>query len=163
MEATYILAQIWGGLLKLRPSVEVSPLAEVLAALLKVPVVSIVSQSDGFEPLAMKESDELFSGATLGDVLDEELGVFVEKGTVVLVEPRKFSGAEFVSGPELGRVLGNILVGLAAKEMAALSSVPKEKGSEAHSESELIEDRAEDCPALPYQALHGADSQSYLI
>ncbi len=125
METASILAQIWGQLLEVRPAEKASPLTEVLGALLKVPVVGIVSQSEVFEPTAMKESEELLPGATLGDVLHEELGLFIEQGAVVVLEPEKSANAVGVHGQDLGRALGRILVDLAERELTVLQGEGK--------------------------------------
>lgn len=128
METASILAQIWGQLLDVRSAEESSPLTEVLGALLKVPVVGLVSNSEVFEPAAMKENEELLPGATLGDVLHEELGLFIEPGAVVVLEPRR--SGESVSGLDLGRALGRILVDLAERELVALKSVGQPASSQ---------------------------------
>lgn len=128
METSSVLAQIWSDFLEAREDADVTPLAEVLGALLKVPVVGFVSKSDVFEPIAMFEHEELFPGATLGDVLDEEMGIFIESGAVVVFEPASFADSDSVSGQELGRVLGNILVKLAGRELKALSAAQVQPG-----------------------------------
>ncbi|WP_372886859.1 hypothetical protein [Shimia sp.] len=132
MKTESILAQIWGQMLELRPAGEGSPLTEVLGALLKVPVVALVSDSEVFEPVAMKECDDLLPGATLGDVLHEELGLFIEPGAVVVLEPRNGRGAAMVSGHDLGRSLGRILVDLAESELRALKKESRPRVSAAH-------------------------------
>jgi hypothetical protein len=60
------------------------------------------------------ESAELLPGASLGDVLAEELGIDIPHDAVVLIEPVASAEAEEISGHALGQQLGHILVELAS-------------------------------------------------
>lgn len=109
-----LLEQIWSDAIEVRAPDEMSPLARLLEALLTVPTVALVCHGGGTRPYAMMEGVDLLPGASLGDVLAEELGAYVPRDAVVLVEPVGFADAESVSGHELGQELGRILMELAS-------------------------------------------------
>jgi hypothetical protein len=75
----------------------------------------------------MMDGEELLPGATLGDVLDEELGLFLEPGTLVIIESEGFADAQNYSASELGGILGQILVGLAGMQPDVFLSDPVNK------------------------------------
>lgn len=113
MRAEALLEQIWGNAIELRAPDDMSPLARLLGALLTVPMVTLVAHADGDHPYARMESDELLSGASLGDILAEELGLDVPQDAVVLIEPVSFADAPSYSGTALGEALGRILADIA--------------------------------------------------
>lgn len=111
-EISGIVEHIWGGDLEQRALDDMSPLSKILCCLLERPVVGLTARSGLERPLAMLENDEVLGGTTLGDILDEELGLFVEEGALVVVEPLEFASASEYSGRELGDALGSLLVEL---------------------------------------------------
>jgi hypothetical protein len=118
-----VLGQIWSNLVEPRALQDMSPLAQVLEAVLKVPTAGLVALSGLAEPVAFFEGEELIPGASLGDVLYEEMGLDVTPGSVVLIEPEKFADADAYSGKEIGQYLGTILMDLAGHNAAVLESL----------------------------------------
>lgn len=114
MQKDRLLEQIWEGAITVRSPDGMSPLARLLGALLTVPLVTLVGEDGGARPLALMETDELLPGASLGDVLAEELGLDVPRDAVVLIEPVAFADARSFSGRALGEELGRILADIAA-------------------------------------------------
>ena len=114
MRKDRLLEQIWEGAVEVRSPDGMSPLARLLGALLTVPLVTLVAEDGGDQPIAMMETDELLPGAPLGDVLAEELGLDVPRDAVVLIEPAAFADARSYSGRALGEELGRILADIAA-------------------------------------------------
>lgn len=110
MERNGLIAQIWGGDLSLGNDQENSPLAGLLGSLMDVPVVTLVSDAEMLRPIAMMEETEVLHGASLGDVLAEEMGIEVAYGALVLIQPRDFAQSEDVTSKELGEVLGHIIL-----------------------------------------------------
>lgn len=108
-----LLKQIWGGLIEVRGPDDASPLARVLDVLLAVDTVSLVSKGGSTRPIAMMENVELMAGATLGDILVEELGIEVAKDAVILIEPQDMADADAFCGAELGQALSSVLVDVA--------------------------------------------------
>ena len=115
MTENKILEHIWSDAIELRASDRMSPLARILDAVVNIPTITLVSHLGNSHPVVFMESTELAFGATLGDILAEELGVQVPKGAVVLIESAEFADSKEYSGTELGQVLGNILLGLAGE------------------------------------------------
>lgn len=120
MQNNRLLEQIWGNAIELRDPDQMSPLARLLEALLTVPTVALVSYAAAERPLALMESAELLPGASLGDILAEEIGIDVPRDAVVLIEPAAFADAESFSGNALGQELGRILMELACAGAAPL-------------------------------------------
>ncbi len=114
MKECELLELIWGGAVASRGTNSMSPLARVLGALLVVPTIALVSSGDHHHPVAMVEGNELLPGATLGDILSEELGIHVPSGAIILIEPVVMADATEVSGADLGRDLGKILMSMAS-------------------------------------------------
>lgn len=114
MHEEILLEQIWGDAIECRAPSDMSPLAKLLSALLTVPTVALVSHAGGARAHALMESAELLPGASLGDVLAEELGIDIPHDAVVLIEPVASAEAEEISGHALGQQLGHILVELAS-------------------------------------------------
>lgn len=113
MKEDTLLEQIWGEALELRRPEDISPLARLLGALLTVPTITLVSHHGTVRPCAMMEGTELLPGASLGDILSEELGLDVPQDAVVLIEPVEFADAKEFSGTDLGQELGRILMDIA--------------------------------------------------
>jgi len=109
MQGDALLEQIWGEAVEERAADAMSPLARLLGALLTVPMVTLVAHAEGDRPYAMMEGHELLPGASLGDILAEELGLDVPQDAVVLIEPVGFADASSYSGSALGEELGRIL------------------------------------------------------
>lgn len=114
MKQNSLLEQIWSEAIELRQPGQMSPLAGLLGTLLTVPTVTLVSHGGAERPFAMMEGAELLPGASLGDILAEELGIDVPRDAVVLIEPAAFADAEEFSGSELGQKLGNVLMDIAS-------------------------------------------------
>ncbi|MGE4326594.1 MAG: hypothetical protein AB7E21_10860 [Pseudodonghicola sp.] len=114
MREERLLEQIWGDAIEYRAPADMSPLAKLLSALLTVPTVALVSHAGVARAHALMESAELLPGASLGDVLVEELGIDIPHDAVVLIEPVASAEAEEVSGNALGQDLGHILIELAS-------------------------------------------------
>jgi hypothetical protein len=131
MKECELLELIWSGAVASRDANSMSPLARVLDALLVVPTIALVSSGVHHHPVAMVEGNELLPGATLGDVLTEELGIHVPRDAIVLIEPVAMADATEVSGAGLGRDLGNILMSMASMP---LESVVRHPGSPAVSD-----------------------------
>ncbi len=113
MQRDKLLELIWSEAVELPVECETSPLSKILACLLERPVVGLLARNHLEQPVAMFESDDLFPGTSLSDVLEEELEIEVEDGALVIFEPSKFANAKTYSGRELGVMLGRILVDLA--------------------------------------------------
>jgi hypothetical protein len=108
MDGQELLSLIWS-------QHEVSPIAQVLEALLQQRTIGLVVEGGLGEVTAMSESEELMPHVTLGDVLAEEMGIYLAKGTLVVFEPSHLSYAVEFSGHELGQILGRVLLDLAEK------------------------------------------------
>ena len=113
MQTPSLLGQIWDGDIEQRKVEDMSPLGRVLGAFLSVPTVSLVATKGRTVPEALIEWIELMPGATLGDVLSEELGIHVPRGSVILIEPVDFCPSPEYFGKELGNTLGNVLIDIA--------------------------------------------------
>lgn len=132
MRVHNLLSQIWDGSIELRNNDELSPLARALSSLLTVPTVSLTTQSLTTEPEAIVEWTELMPGASLGDILYEELGFNVPRGAIILVEPRETTGSVHYQEENLSSTLGSILVSLAgslADNLAADSDLSSGKST----------------------------------
>ncbi len=114
MRNSALLEQIWSEMIEARQPEDMSPLARLLGALLSVPMITLVSRGAGDRPFALMEGDELLPGASLGDILAEELGMDVPRDAVVLIEPVAFADAQSFSGHALGEELGRVLTDIAA-------------------------------------------------
>lgn len=109
-----LLEQIWGEAVEYCAPADMSPLAKLLSALLTVPTVALVTHAGMARAHALMEDTELLPGASLGDVLAEELGVDIPHDAVVLIEPVESAEAEALSGSDLGQELGRLLMELAS-------------------------------------------------
>jgi hypothetical protein len=119
MNGRKLVELIWGGDMELREADSMSPLARLLDAFLVVPTITLVANAGLHRPVAMAEGDELMAGASLGDILAEELGIHIPSDAIVLIEPAAMADATEVSGTDLGRELGNILLSMAASPQRA--------------------------------------------
>ncbi|MDK3016731.1 hypothetical protein [Pseudodonghicola flavimaris] len=113
MQNETLLELIWSGAIESRNANGDSPLAGLLDALLTVPAIGLVGDLGDGRAHAFMESTELMPGVSLGDVLDQEMGLDVPQDAVVLIEPACSADAEVYSGNHLGQVLGGILMQLA--------------------------------------------------
>lgn len=109
-----LLELIWSEAIELRQPDQRSPLARLLTELVTVPAITLVAHGGADRPFAMMEGTELLPGASLGDILTEELGIDVPRDAVVLIEPSAFADAEVFSGSELGQQLGDVLTDIAS-------------------------------------------------
>jgi len=105
-----VIGQIWGGELSEDQEAKGAPLAGLLGSLMDVPVVTLSSEAKMQRPIAMMEETEVLPGATLGDVLAEELSIEVPFGALVLIQPKDFSKSQDLSGQKLGEILGHIIL-----------------------------------------------------
>lgn len=118
-----ILEHIWSGTLEQRTAAEFSPLARIFSSLLAAPTLCLTAQGAGKAPIASFGGQEVMPGASLADVLDQELGIEITDETIVLVEPREMSEAASYSGQELGQTLGALLVALSGQAQPAPDAV----------------------------------------
>lgn len=121
-----LLEQIWSDTLEERNARDGSPISHLLTSLLAAPVLLLVDKSGTAvsEPFIGYGGFEILPGASLADVLLEEMGIEIDETTVVLVEPKEQSGETRSSTDELGRVVGKILVELS--KMGSDTNVPSE-------------------------------------
>ncbi len=105
-----VIGQIWGGDLSEDGEQQGSPLAGLLGSLMDVPVVTLCSEAAMLRPIAMMEETEVLPGASLGDVLAEELSIEVPFGALVLIQPKGFAKSQDLSGQKLGEILGHIIL-----------------------------------------------------
>lgn len=110
MERHGLIAQIWGGDLTEDKDSMGSPLAGLLGSLMDVPVITLTSDATMQRPIAVMEETEVLPGASLGDVLSEELGIDVPYGVLVLIQPAGFAKSKDLSGQQLGEILGHIIL-----------------------------------------------------
>ena len=113
-----LLERIWSSEIVAVDVSNASPVSLMLNSLLAAPVVSFldISREDISEPFVCYGGYEILPGANLADVLLEELGVEVDEGSVILVEPRSHFNAAWDSADDLGRLVGRILVSLSKIE-----------------------------------------------
>lgn len=128
-----ILEHVWSGTIERRDVAELSPLAQILSSLLAAPTLCLITQAGkkGLKPFASYGGCEVMPGASLADVLDEELGIEISDETIVLVEPRAMSDADYYSGKELGQVLGSLLVDLSGLEQGQLTALADRTATQA--------------------------------
>gem|GEM_PF-4270135 len=110
VERNGLIAQIWGGDLSEGESLQGSPLAGLLESLMDVQVITLASDAEMKRPIAVMEETEILDGASLGDVLSEEMGIEVPYGALILVMPKDFSRSQDMSGQKLGEILGHIIL-----------------------------------------------------
>lgn len=113
VEHSGLIGQIWGGTLTVEAEQGASPLAAVLGSLMDVPVVTLASDVEKTRPFAVMEETEVLPGASLGDVLAEELSIDIPYGALVLVQPKDFTKAQDLSGQKLGEIIGHIILEMA--------------------------------------------------
>ena len=109
-----LLEHIWSDALEERSAQDGSPISHLLTSLLAAPVLFLVdkSVSASNEPFVGYGGLEILPGASLADVLLEEMGIEIDEKTIVLVEPKMQAGETRRSTEELGRIVGRILVEL---------------------------------------------------
>lgn len=127
MEGHELLSRIWSNQILPRQQGEVSPIAQVLEALLQQRTIGLIVAGELSDVIAMAESDEIMPQVTLGDVLAEEMGIYLDKGTLVVFEPSHLSYAVEFSGHELGQILGRVLLDLAGKKCCPALEVSDEQ------------------------------------
>lgn len=124
-----LLEQIWSGTLEERNAREGSAISHLLMSLLAAPVLPLVDKSAkaASEPFIGYGGFEILPGASLADVLLEEMGIEIDEKTIVLVEPKEQSGETRSSTDELGRMVGKILIELSrmGSGPGALSEPPR--------------------------------------
>lgn len=108
-----LLAQIWDGSVQFDHENQQSPLSDLLGTIIRVPVVSLISSEKMNRPMALVEETELMDGASLGDILMEEMGLDVPQGALILVLPEGFMRATDYTGQQLGQVVGRIILDMA--------------------------------------------------
>lgn len=86
MLTTKLLQGIWDGTITVLPDGQKGPVAEALMRIVSVPTVSLASRMSLGGVRLLPESTELLPGASLGDVLVEELGIEVPYGAIVVLE-----------------------------------------------------------------------------
>jgi hypothetical protein len=113
-----ILEHVWSGTVERRDAAQLSPLARLLTSLLAAPTLCLTSQAgaENAKPFASYGGYQVLPGASLADVLDEELGIEISDETIVLFEPRAMSDAAQFTSKELGEMLGALLVDISGIE-----------------------------------------------
>lgn len=119
-----LLEQIWSDALEERTNLNRSPISYLLTSLLAAPVLSLVDTSSTArsEPFVSYGGYEILPGASLADVLLEEMGIEIDETTVVLVEHNSSPGETRGSTEELGRTVGRILLELSMMDSGAKAS-----------------------------------------
>lgn len=119
-----LLERIWSDALEERSNLNGSPISHLLTSLLAAPVLSLVDTSSTAktEPFVSYGGYQILPGASLADVLLEEMGVEIDETTVVLVERKERSGETRRSTEELGRAVGRILLELSMMDSGTKSS-----------------------------------------
>lgn len=110
-----ILDQIWSGAMERRDPSDMSEIAQILSSLLVAPVACFASDTiDGRRaPAAWVAAEEVFPGASLADILFEELDIEVSDDTIIYLEPTTMRDSETVSGNALSDAICKVLAGLA--------------------------------------------------
>lgn len=113
-----LLEHIWSDALEERSTRDASPISHLLTTLLAAPILSLVDKSPTsmFEPYVGFGGSEILPGASLADVLLQEMGIEIDETTIVLVEASQRAGETRRSTDELGRVIGDILIKLSAMD-----------------------------------------------
>lgn len=142
-----VIGQIWGGDLSEDCNAQEAPLAGLLGSLMDVPVVTLSSEAKMERPIAMMEETEVLPGATLGDVLAEELSIEVPFGALVLIQPKSFAKSQDLSGQKLGEILGHIILEMTQRTHAVAGGAPED--------SEHLQDLAVDGSMVPAVKLVG--------
>jgi hypothetical protein len=119
-----LLEQIWSDVLEERTNLNGSPISYLLTALIAAPVLSLVDTSStaSSEPIVSYGGHEVLPGASLADVLLEEMGIEIDETTVVLVERKSNPGETRGSTEELGRAVGQILLELSMMDSGTKTS-----------------------------------------
>lgn len=119
-----LLERIWSDALEERSNLNGSPISHLLTSLLAAPVLSLVDTSSTAktEPFVSYGGYQILPGASLADVLLEEMGVEIDETTVVLVERKERSGETRRSTEALGRAVGRILLELSKMDSGTKSS-----------------------------------------
>ncbi|WP_370399475.1 hypothetical protein [Sulfitobacter sp. JB4-11] len=120
-----LLERIWSDVLEERTNLNGSPISYLLTSLLSVPVLSLddTSSTAASEPFVSYGGYEVLPGASLADVLLEEMGIEIDETTVVLVERNSSPVETRGSTEELGRAVGRILL-----ELSMMNSGTKTSG-----------------------------------
>lgn len=110
-----ILDQIWSGTIERKDLSEMSEIAQMLSSLLVAPVACFSSDTVDVrrKPFAWVASQEVFPGASLADVLYEELDVEVSEDTVIYLEPASLREANTVPGDAMSDAICKLLANLA--------------------------------------------------
>ncbi len=130
VEHTKLIAHIWNGDIALEDASKVSPLTGLLGSLLNIPVITVSCNAELAKPFALLESDEIVPGASLGDVLSEELSVDVPYGALVLVQPQEFSRQRDYTSAELGEILGGVILDMAQQNQIAVTQEEQEQSGQ---------------------------------
>lgn len=130
MSMDTLLERIWADKISFVDDGNASPISLMLKSLLAAPVVSFVdhSPSTGATPFVCYGGYEILPGASLADVMLEELGVEIDESSVVLFEPKSHLNAVWDSADDLGRTVGRILVDLSAMENVAQPQIGMSRG-----------------------------------
>jgi hypothetical protein len=113
-----LMGHIWGKRLEFCTDPCSTPLGRILSSLLASPITRFTVEVEDADltPVAIYAGEEVISGASLADVLEQEFGLDLEEGAIVLIEPC----APLASTPPcpvaLGHQIGHIIVSLAQTE-----------------------------------------------
>lgn len=116
--AENILEHVWSNQIAICDRRDQSPVARMLCSLLTVPTVCFTSKLDQECETACVfiAGEEIMPGASLADVLFEELEIEVSDDTVIYIESTAMNQARDYSAKTLGQTIGDILVKLASPD-----------------------------------------------
>ncbi|MGV6810848.1 MAG: hypothetical protein ACWA47_01260 [Brevirhabdus sp.] len=100
MVGEQLLQWFWSGLVECDEARSASPFVCALRSRAHVQVVSLLCPAVGQSPIVLSESHEVTPGVTIGDVLHEELDVFVAAGGLVVFEPVSLDGDSAAVEPD---------------------------------------------------------------
>ena len=113
-----LMGHIWGGRLEFCADPCNTPLGRILSSLLASPITrfTVAVEDADLTPFAIYAGEEIISGASLADVLDQEFGLDLEDDAIVLIEPCAQPTLTPTCPVQLGHHIGHIIVSLAQSE-----------------------------------------------
>jgi hypothetical protein len=110
MLTTKLLQGIWDGTISVLPGGKQGPVADALTRIVSVPTVSLACRMSLGGVRLLPESTELLPGASLGDVLVEELGIEVPYGAIVVLEDASAAASGEVDAGRLRMLIERALL-----------------------------------------------------
>ena len=144
-----ILDQIWSGTIERKDPSEMSEIAQMLSSLLVAPVACFASDTVDVRrtPAAWVAAEEVFPGASLADILYEELDINLADDTIVYLESTAMRERDWVSGDAMNDAVCKVLAGLANTRGEQNALNPKIRNSLTRAGRRMAES------ALPSQAV----------